>query len=105
MRESQTDPLLTNDRRCPICGAANECRIANGCLYKGPCWCEVASVSPAMVRHMVEMQLEAACLCRRCLAPIELNAATVDTSEAILNRIQAEACCPPPTEAGDSYLR
>jgi len=97
------DPL-TNDRCCPICGGANECRIANGCLYKGPCWCEAASIPPAVVRHLAEIQLEAACLCHRCVVAIAAHAVSLDTPSDVLSRVRADTCLPHLVQAGDSYL-
>ena len=55
------------DRRCPICGDDNQCRVAMGCLYKGPCWCENVAVPASMLRLLASEQTEASCLCRPCL--------------------------------------
>ena len=56
---------------CPVCGGPNGCRVADGSLYKGPCWCEGVKLSQAVTRQLEELQLAPACLCRGCLADLE----------------------------------
>jgi hypothetical protein len=96
-----SDSLL-NDRRCPVCGAANECRIANGCLYKGPCWCEAASVPAVVQRYFADLGLEAACLCRTCLGHLAKCATGNDSADAILARVRADKARA--SLSADSYL-
>jgi len=78
------------DTLCPVCGEANECRIANGCLYKGACWCDQADVPAHVLRFLVEGQLEPACLCRRCLATLAHDARSLDDTPQALARVPEE---------------
>jgi hypothetical protein len=93
----------TNDLSCPLCGEANQCRVANGCLYKGACWCEHATVPSHVLRFLIEGRLEApACLCRRCLAALARHAPGLDDPAQILARVREEIAAGP--GPGDSYL-
>ena len=62
-------------RRCPLCGGGNDCRVAKGCLYKGPCWCESAKVPGQVLRFLASQQPEPACLCGCCLGLVARLAA------------------------------
>jgi len=95
---------LTTDRRCPICGGANECRVANGCLYKDACWCRSNTIPPHVLRHLAELQPEPACLCRRCLESVALHAAFCDQPEEVVARVRAEAKAVFGLTAEDFYL-
>jgi hypothetical protein len=93
-----------NDRHCPVCGSANECRIANGCLYKGPCWCEAASIPPAVQRHFADAGLEPVCLSRMCLAKLARHSERTDSAEAILAHLRAAALPVNPNQSDHFYL-
>jgi Cysteine-rich CWC len=58
---------LACDERCPICEGDNQCRIAKGYLYKGPCWCQEIAVPAHILRSLRFNRFEPACICRRCL--------------------------------------
>lgn len=95
-------PCCSTDRRCPVCAGANHCRVADGSLYKGPCWCEEASVPSPVLRFLVESQLEAACLCRRCLGLLAEHARRLNDPAQILARVRAEI--QGATDPADFYL-
>jgi hypothetical protein len=59
--------MLSQEQLCPACGQENACRIANGCAYKGPCWCEAFTIPAEVQRRLAEMHPVRACLCRECL--------------------------------------
>ena len=80
----------TKDTLCPVCGGANHCRIANGCLYKGVCWCEQANVPAHVLRFLAEKQPDPACLCRRCLTALAHHARNLDEPAQILARVREE---------------
>jgi hypothetical protein len=92
----------TNGRCCPVCGHANECRIANGYLYKGACWCEQANVPTNVLRFLAESQLEPACLCFRCLVALAHHARNLDEPAQILARVRQEI--PALSRPADFYL-
>lgn len=76
---------LRRDEQCPVCGGDNQCRMAKGHLYKGPCWCDEIIVPSHILRILATAGFEPACLCRNCLEtaaqlPLEANdsAAAVD---------------------------
>ena len=87
-------PKLVNTQRCPLCAGANHCRVAAGCLYKGACWCEEASVPVHVLRFLVVGQLEASCLCRRCLASLARHSRNLDDAAQILARVREEVVAP-----------
>jgi hypothetical protein len=58
---------LSRDEQCPMCGGDNQCRVAKGHLYKGPCWCEEIIVPGHILRALAGDRFEPACLCRSCL--------------------------------------
>ncbi|HVY70783.1 MAG TPA: cysteine-rich CWC family protein [Verrucomicrobiae bacterium] len=75
---------------CPVCGAANQCRLAAGCLYKGPCWCESRNIPVPVLRQLASEQPEAACLCPRCLTAVSRQAALGGRPEEVLARARVE---------------
>jgi uncharacterized protein DUF5522/cysteine-rich CWC protein len=95
---------MTADRRCPVCGGANECRIANGCLYKDACWCEAIKIPERVRRFLAGSQPEPACLCERCLKSVARHAASCDEPEKILALVRAEMLAPPALTDEDYYL-
>jgi hypothetical protein len=58
---------LGRDERCPLCGGDNQCRVAKGHLYKGPCWCDEIVISGPILRRLAQDLLEQTCLCSTCL--------------------------------------
>jgi hypothetical protein len=94
----------TDDRHCPVCGQANECRLAKGCLYKGPCWCESMALAPAVARHLTGMQLAPTCLCGRCLSAVARHTAVGESAETAVEHARAEALESTPTADADFYL-
>ena len=59
--------MLSPEQVCPACGRENACRIANGCAYKGSCWCEAQVVPAEVQRQLAEAHPVRACLCGDCL--------------------------------------
>lgn len=54
-----------DSRRCPLCGAANACAVAEG-KGEGRCWCFEREI-PADVLERVPADLRGkACVCRTC---------------------------------------
>lgn len=72
MTEAPPDPS-----RCPLCGAANQCSLANPATATLPCWCFDATIDAEALRRLPEQARDRACLCPRC-AGIENK--TVDAS-------------------------
>jgi hypothetical protein len=81
---------VANETLCPLCAEPNHCRLANGCLYKGACWCEQADVPAHLLRFMAESQLEPACLCRRCLALLAHHARNLEYPAQVLTRVRED---------------
>ena len=92
------------ERRCPVCGLSNECRLANGCAYKGPCWCEGVSLAPAMLRHLREISPTAACLCRACLTGLGLREHSDEPIDVVLAQVRAESAVRTTEHAEHSYV-
>jgi hypothetical protein len=90
------NPAHANDRRCPLCYSANECRIANGCTYKGACWCETIFLPAPLQRYLAELFQQRACFCRDCLKLLAVMAAENQSPQAIVEKIRARAA--------DSYI-
>jgi hypothetical protein len=58
---------LSSAEQCPVCGGVNQCRLAKGHLYKGPCWCEEITVASRVLGSFVSDSLQPVGLCRSCL--------------------------------------
>ncbi|WP_153788774.1 cysteine-rich CWC family protein [Pseudomonas sp. EMN2] len=56
----------TSDHRCPACGAANQCGLANPASATQGCWCFAVSIDPAIVQALPAELRNQACLCPRC---------------------------------------
>jgi len=82
-------PDIPKDQRCPICGAGNDCRIANGCTYKGPCWCEAITIPAPLQRHLTGEFQQCACFCGECLRLLAHHAAQNNAAELIVSRVRA----------------
>lgn len=91
---------MSPDRVCPICGAGNDCRIANGCTYKGACWCEAAIIPAPLQGHLTNEFQQRACFCRECLRLLSHYAAQNGSAELIVARVRAEQI----QQSADSYL-
>jgi Cysteine-rich CWC len=61
---------LGRDEKCPLCGGDNQCRVAKGHLYKGPCWCHEIVISPHIPGRLAQDLLEQTCLCPTCLETV-----------------------------------
>jgi hypothetical protein len=80
---------LARDEQCPICEGDNQCRIAKGFLYKGPCWCQEIAVPAHILRSLGLNRFEPACICRSCLEMVaELSRELNDPAE-ILRRVRS----------------
>ena len=80
--------------QCPLCGEANQCRVAEGCLYKGACWCGESFVPTQVLRFLAEGSLASACLCRRCLTALARHARNSDDPAQILALVREEISAP-----------
>jgi len=80
---------LGHDQRCPLCARDNECRVAKGHLYKGPCWCHQVIVPNHILTRLAEDTIDPACLCRPCLETIARISRELDGTEEILAEIRS----------------
>jgi hypothetical protein len=87
--------MSSPEQLCPSCGQENACRVANGCAYKGPCWCEAFTIPAEVQRRLAEAHPVRACLCRACLVRFS------ETSESSL---RTKVSDPKPVEGEDYYL-
>jgi hypothetical protein len=74
--------------QCPLCGGNNQCRMAKGLLYKGPCWCEEIIIPNQVLRALAADHFEATCLCRSCLETLARLSHELDDPSAVLSKIQ-----------------
>ena len=74
--------MLSPEQLCPSCGKENACRVANGCAYKGPCWCEAYVVPAEVQRQLAEAHPGRACLCRECLVRFSKSSAALTREES-----------------------
>jgi hypothetical protein len=81
---------VSHDRRCPICGEANDCRIANGCTYKSACWCEAAIIPVSLQHYLANEFSERSCFCRDCLSLLARHAIQMDVADLIVARVRTE---------------
>ena len=59
---------------CPLCGNANQCRLADGAQATAACWCFDVAISKETLAQIPPEQFNKACLCPRCAAGIAANA-------------------------------
>ena len=90
---------LGHAERCPWCGGDNQCRVAKGHLYKGPCWCHEIVVPNHILSRLAADRLDPACLCRPCLETIARISREIDDLEAVLAEAKRAI-----SENEDSYL-
>jgi hypothetical protein len=85
---SDPSPCLGRDEQCPLCGHDNQCRVAKGHLYKGPCWCHEVAVPAPILKGLVANHLEPACLCRPCLETVARISSELDGIAAVLAEVR-----------------
>jgi hypothetical protein len=88
MQDAPESSCLGRDEQCPLCGRDNQCRVAKGHLYKGPCWCHEIIVPGHVLNRLAEDQIEPACFCRSCLETIARIARERDDTESILTEVR-----------------
>lgn len=71
-----------------MCGEPNCCRMESGEAYKGPCWCELVTVSGAAMRRISAELAEPRCLCPGCMEAIARNPEI--TYRELAGRLKAE---------------
>ncbi|UCE31874.1 MAG: cysteine-rich CWC family protein [Burkholderiales bacterium] len=64
MENDATEPIDT--RRCPICGADNDCALASSSDRETECWCTTVEIGEQVLRRVPERLRGLACVCRRC---------------------------------------
>ncbi len=79
---------LGHHQRCPLCARDNDCRVAKGLLYKGPCWCHQIIVPNHILTRLAEDTIDSACLCRTCLETIAEISRSLDGTEVILAEVR-----------------
>ncbi|MEA3163574.1 MAG: hypothetical protein QOE88_1392 [Verrucomicrobiota bacterium] len=96
---------LSRDEQCPVCGGDNQCRVAKGHLYKGPCWCEEIIVPGHILRALAGDRFEPACLCRSCLETSARLSQELGDPAAVLRKIREQLQGPRlPDPEEDFYL-
>src|SRR5688572_7867490 len=85
---AQSPPMSADAQRCPLCGSRNDCRVANGCAYQGPCWCE-AAIIPRTVQHHLAAVYPRACLCPECLNLVVAETTRDASANLVLSKIAA----------------
>jgi hypothetical protein len=80
---------LNAGEACPLCGKGNGCRIAQGHLYKGPCWCEEITLPGRILTVLAEDSINPSCFCRSCLETIAEIARKGHGTEAAVQEIRA----------------
>ena len=74
---------LSRAEQCPVCGGDNQCRVAKGHLYKGPCWCEEITVPGRALGDCLADRLEPVCVCRSCLEKFAQISHQLDDTAAV----------------------
>ena len=59
---------MTDPQRCPACGAANQCGLADPRNATQGCWCFNVSIDPAILEALPAELRDKACLCPHCAA-------------------------------------
>ncbi len=60
-------PLPLAPTRCPLCGDANRCAVAQGQTPR-TCWCMSAQVPPALLEQLPREAVGRSCICATCIA-------------------------------------
>ncbi len=101
---SSTRPeSLSRDEQCPVCGGDNQCRMAKGHLYKGPCWCDEIIVPSQILRGLVTSGLDPGCLCRGCLEAAARLSLEVNGSAATADQIRTTLGSSQPSLKEEEY--
>ena len=66
--DDQAIGSLIDPSRCPLCGVANSCVMADGAEPGTPCWCTSLSIPRETLAKIPEEALNKACICRNCAA-------------------------------------
>ena len=53
---------------CPVCGAANQCAVAQAGTFDVECWCKNVTFSTAALERVPDEKRRKACLCPMCAA-------------------------------------
>ncbi|HEK1684832.1 MULTISPECIES: cysteine-rich CWC family protein [Pseudomonas] len=59
---------MNDSQRCPACGAANQCALADPRSATQACWCFSVSIDAAVLEALPDELRNKACLCPRCAA-------------------------------------
>lgn len=59
-------PVMKKPERCPACGAANNCTLADPRTADRACWCFSVSIDPAVLEALPPELRDLSCLCPRC---------------------------------------
>ncbi len=78
MTSPETDP-----RRCPLCGDANECGMAEGART---CWCFTEGIAREVLERVPDEARDLACVCRACASGRRNPAKTLEQLEGLLRR-------------------
>lgn len=52
--------------RCPLCGAANGCAVADAGRFDVACWCRDVHFAPELIARVSPAQRGEACICHAC---------------------------------------
>ena len=70
---------MPDTRRCPACGASNQCTLADPRTADRACWCYSVSIDPAVLEALPDELRNAACLCPSCVR-VEEQLKAADTA-------------------------
>jgi hypothetical protein len=68
--ESQAGIVNPAGIHCPLCGARNDCAVAQAGRPDAACWCTEAAIDRKALARIPQDQTDRACLCPRCAAGI-----------------------------------
>ena len=57
---------MADPKRCPACGAGNQCSLADPSTADRACWCYSVQIDPAVLEALPDELRNAACLCPSC---------------------------------------
>jgi Cysteine-rich CWC len=67
-----------NPTICPVCGASNNCTLADPRTAAQPCWCFSVEIDPAVLEALPLEVRDQACLCPGCALMIGNHAKAGD---------------------------
>jgi hypothetical protein len=70
-------------RRCPICGADNQCGVTRG---RGTCWCFTRPIPDDVLDKIPPEAREQACVCQACACGNRSPSDAMALMQAILRR-------------------